>query len=159
MSMDVHPARLAGLLGFLMRLPAVEPSDAPSAAGEEADGAWWVRFAVDVDHELAWHTVQELAAVLNSLSPDERLASILKPLSPPPYLSGGPEECLSWIIEGAPELEPDVVAAALEARLPQPVEDETAWFGETEEEFEEDDLETDDDDGDDEDDTTGLSQA
>jgi len=152
---DGHPARLAGLLGFLMRLPAVEPSDVPSA-GEEADGAWWVRFAVDIDHELAWHTVQELAAVLNSLSADERLASLLKPLSPPPYLSGGPEECLSWIIEGAPELEPDVVAAALEARLPQPVEDEAAWFGESEEEFEEDDPEIEEAD---EDDMTGLSQA
>jgi hypothetical protein len=49
-----------------------------------------------------------------------------------------------------------VVAAALEARLPQPVEDETAWFGESEEEFEEDDLETDEDD---EDDSMSLSQA
>ncbi len=43
-------------------------------------------------------------------------------------------------------LAPGTVASALEERLPQPVEDEEAWFGETEEGYEEEDLEADDED-------------
>jgi len=30
--------------------------------GQEPDRRWWVRFAIDVGHRLAWHVVQESSA-------------------------------------------------------------------------------------------------
>lgn len=146
---DAHHPKFGKLIDFLLRIPALDSNDTPSrgiGSGEEADGGWWVKFSIDIDHELGWHTVQELASVLNSLSLEEGLATVFKPVSPPPYLNGGPEDFLSWVIEGVPELAPGTVASALEERLPQPVEDEEAWFGETEEGYEEKDLEADDED-------------
>ena len=68
-----------------------------------------------------------MAHVLNYLSVDERLPTVFKPVSPPPYLNGGPEDYLSWVIECSDEMSPDKVAEWLESRLPQPVEDEDAW--------------------------------
>ena len=139
---DAHHPKFEKLIDFLSRVPAVEINDTPSrgiGAGEEADGGWWVKFSLDIDHELAWHTVQEFGAVLNSLSLEEGLASVFKPVSPPPYLNGGPEEFLSWVIEAPVELAPGTVAQVLEERLPQPVEDEAAWFGEVSDEDDEDD--------------------
>ncbi len=149
MGEDVHHPKFHKLVDFLSRIPAVEINDTPSqgiGTGEEADGAWWVKFSLDIDHELAWHTVQELGSVLNTLSLEEGLASVFKPVSPPPYLNGGPEEFLSWVIEAPDELAPGTVADVLEERLPQPVEDEAAWFGEADEDDgdEEEDLDPDD---------------
>lgn len=144
---DVHDPRFERLLDFIARIPAVQMNDTASrgfGAGEEP-GGWWVKFSLDIDHELAWYAVQELGAVLNSLSLEEGLASVFKPVSPPPYLNGGPEEFLSWVIEGPDELRPDVVAMMLEDRLPQPVEDEAAWFGEPDDEGDFDDDEDDED--------------
>lgn len=136
MSGEAHHPKFASLIDFLARIPAVEINDTPSqgiGSGEEADGGWWVKFSIDIDHELAWHTVQELGAVLNALSLEEGLACVFKPVSPPPYMNGGPEEFLSWVIEAPAELRVGSVAQMLEERLPQPVEDEAAWFGEPEE--------------------------
>jgi len=149
---DVNP-KFEKLIDFLSRIPAVEINDTPSrgiGAGEDADGSWWVKFSIDIDHELAWHTVQELGAVLNYLSIEEGLASVFKPVSPPPYLNGGPEDFLSWVIEAPALLAAGTVAVLLEERLPQPVEDEAAWLGEAEGESDEDDetLEPDDPDED-----------
>lgn len=152
-----HAARLAPLVEFLARIPAVDTTDSPSlgiGSGEEG-GSWWVKFSIDIDSEIAWETVQELAHVLNTLSLEEGLATVFKPVSPPPYLNGGPDEFLSWVIEGTEAAEPAAVAGWLEERLPTPVEDEDAWLGEREdgddagEEDEEDeeafgDLESDD---------------
>lgn len=141
---ETHHPKFAKLIDFLVRIPSVEINDTPSqgiGTGEEADGGWWVKFSIDIDHELAWHTVQEIGSVLNSLSLEEGMAAVFKPVSPPPYLNGGPEEFLSWVIEGAPELPPGTVAGMLEERLPQPVEDEDAWFGEPEEDDEDEDYE------------------
>jgi hypothetical protein len=151
---ELHHPRFAKLIAFLIRIPAVEINDTPSqgiGAGEEPDGGWWIKFSIDIDHDLAWHTVQEIGSVLNSLSLEEGMAVVFKPVSTPPYLNGGPEEFLSWVIEGAAELPPGTVAGMLEERLPQPVEDEDAWFGEPEEgdedeDYEEETLEPDDED-------------
>jgi len=66
--------------------------------------------------------------VLNELSISQRLPTVFKAVSPPPYLNGGPREYLSWVIEchsGA--MKPGTVADLLESRLPQPVEDSSAW--------------------------------
>lgn len=145
MADEAHHPKFAKLIDFLARVPAVEVNDTPSrgfGSGEE-NGAWWVKFTIDIDHELAWHAVQELGHVLNYLSLEERLASSFKPVSPPPYLNGGPEEFLSWVIEAPHELRPGTLADVLEGRLPKPVEDEAAWYGEIDEG---DDASEDDDD-------------
>jgi hypothetical protein len=130
---EAHHPKFGKLVAFLARVPAMEVNDTPSqgiGSGEDADGGWWVKFSLDIDHELAWHAVQELGHVLNALSLEERLACVFKPVSPPPYLNGGPEEFLSWVIEGDADLRPGTVADILEDRLPKPVEDEAAWLGE-----------------------------
>lgn len=137
--------RFDRLVEFLARIPPVETDRSPTRGIErgESSGQWWVQFNLDIDHDLAWYAVQELACVLNYLSLEERLPTVFKPISPAPYLNGGPDEFLSWLIECPSTMSPDTVAQWLEGRLPQPVEDEAAWFGEAD-----DDID-DDDDGDD----------
>lgn len=142
--------RFGRLVDFLARIPAVETDDGPShgiASGEE-DGGWWVKFSLDIGHELAWQAVQEMAHVLNYLSVEERLPTVFKPVSPPPYLNGGPDEFLAWVIECPDEMTPNRVAEWLESRLPQPVDDEEAWFGEADDdEIEDVEAESDEEEG------------
>jgi hypothetical protein len=65
--------------------------------------------------------------VLNLLSLEERLPTVFKPVSPPPYLNGG-VEFLSWVVEAEqPEFTPALCAEWLEGRLPRPIEDLAAW--------------------------------
>lgn len=112
------------LVDYLRRVPAIDPRIGHGAQGDR----WWVKLVIDVRHPLAWRVVQELAHVLNYLSLDERLPAVFKPVSPPPYMNGGPEEFLSWVIESqAAEFTPAVCAQWLEGRLPRPVEDLAAW--------------------------------
>jgi hypothetical protein len=113
------------LESYLERIPALQK---PIGKGRLDGGGWWVKFALDISHGLAWNVVQELACVLNYVSLDERLPTVFKPVSPPPYLNGGPEEFLSWVIECADDsFTPQSAAAWLEGRLPRPVEDEEQW--------------------------------
>jgi hypothetical protein len=89
---------------------------------------WWCKFALDIKHPLAWRVVQELGHVLNYLSLEERLPTVFMPVSPPPYLSGGPDDYLSWVIETRdPTFSPSDCAEWLEGRLPRPVEDQSVW--------------------------------
>ena len=143
---DEHHPKFTKLVDFLARIPAIEINDTPSRGigSGESDAGWWVKFRIDVDHDLAWNTVQEMGHVLNYLAVDERLPTVFKPVSPPPYMNGGPDEYLSWIIEGA-DMPPGTVATWLEERLPKPVEDEAAWLGEAEDEDEEGEDEDEDD--------------
>jgi hypothetical protein len=138
-----HP-RFAKLVEFLALIPAVETDTSPSGGIEtgEGNGQWWVQFSLDIEHDLAWYAVQELACVLNYLSLEERLPTVFKPISPPPYLNGGPDEYLAWIIECPSIMSPDTVAEWLESRLPQPIEDEAAWFGEADDEEDDDENPT-----------------
>ena len=124
-----HPS-FQKLLTFLARIPAVQTNETPwggfGTGGDES--GWWVKLSLDVDHPLAWNAVQEIAHVLNELSISERLPTTFKPVSPPPYLNGGPRDYLAWVIEcrdGA--MRPGTVADWLEGRLPKPVEDTSAW--------------------------------
>ncbi len=120
----------ASLTGFLEKIPSVIT---PIQTGTHPDGLWWVQFQIDIGHPLAWHAVQELACVANYLSIEERLPTIFYPVSPAPYLNGGPQEFLSWILETRDSaFKPGTLMKWLEERLPQPVEDEEAW--QTEEE-------------------------
>ena len=95
------------------------------------DSYWWIKLDIDISHHLAWNVVQELGFVLNYISLQEPLPTVFKPVSPPPYLNGGPSECLSWVIEPtAKAIDTRAVSAYLEQRLPQPVNDENAWIEE-----------------------------
>lgn len=124
-----EPNELEPLLAFLERLPGMSlPAGRTSiGAGVADDGRWWVKFALETNHPLAWRVVQELGHVLNCLSSDERLLTVFKPVSPPPYLNGG-VEFLSWVIESQ---DPGFTAADcaewLQGRLPDPVWSLDAW--------------------------------
>lgn len=112
------------LEAFLLRVPAVR---GPIGKGRD-NGCWWVKFALDVDHPLAWNVVQELGHVLNYVSLEERLPTVFKPVSPPPYMNGGPRDFLSWLIEStSSEFAPERCAEWLAGRLPRPVDDLSQW--------------------------------
>jgi hypothetical protein len=96
--------------------------------GSNDSGLWWVKFTIDITNNLAWNVVQELAHVLNYMSIDERLPTIFYPVSPPPYLNGGPQEFLSWVIENKdPEFRPGTAQKWLKGRLPRPVDNLEQW--------------------------------
>jgi hypothetical protein len=121
--------QLEPLLAFLEQLPAIDmPGGRKSIGGVIAgDGGWWVKFKLDTRHPLAWRVVQELGFVLNYLSLRERLPTVFKPVSPPPYLNGG-VEYLSWVIENDdPGFSPAACAEWLRGRLPDPVTVLDAW--------------------------------
>jgi len=115
----------ASLEDFLRQVPGIQ---ATFGKGFEEDETWWLKFSIDLDNPLAWHVVQELGHVLNYLSVEERLPTVFKPVSPPPYMNGGPHEYLSWVIEcNDPAFKPETVAEWLEGRLPQPAADLSQW--------------------------------
>src|SRR4051812_15271977 len=125
-----HHPRFAKLLDFIARVPSVEVNETPSRGfGSGADDAiWWVKFSLDLSHPLAWNVVQEFGYVLNYLSVEERLPTCFMPVSPPPYLNGGPHDFLSWVIECPVDaMAPGTVAEWLEGRLPKPVDELDQW--------------------------------
>ncbi|MGB4846859.1 MAG: hypothetical protein WBP41_03025 [Saprospiraceae bacterium] len=113
------------LTDFLSKIPSV---DGPVHADSEVDGMWSVKFHIDIHHDLAWQVVQEMGSVINNLSLTEKLPAVFYPVSPPPYLNGGPDEFLSWVIETKDkDFTPDALAKWLEGRLPNPVDDPDQW--------------------------------
>ncbi len=113
------------LTTYLERIPAIVGEIGTGSA----NGLWWVKFTIDLHHPLAWHVVQELGHVLNYLSLNERLPTVFMPVSPPPYLNGGPAEYLAWVIEATDrDFRPGTCAKWLVGRLPQPVDDERQWM-------------------------------
>ncbi|HWA89228.1 MAG TPA: hypothetical protein VG889_04290 [Rhizomicrobium sp.] len=118
-----RPSYLDELADFLRRVPAVTGLGSKI----EANGDRWIKFDIDIDHGLAWNVVQELGHLLNYLSLGERLTTVFKPVSPPPYLNGGPKDYLSWVIEADRSANPRSLKELLEGRMPRPVEDASAW--------------------------------
>jgi hypothetical protein len=113
------------LRNYLSKVPGIYES---IVTGLFEDTGWWVKFNIDIEHSLAWNVIQELSYVLNYLSLAERLPTIFKPVSPPPYLNGGPKEFLSWVIECIDnEFTPDNCMEWLEERLPRPVDNVAEW--------------------------------
>ncbi len=113
------------LIDYLSKVPAIQGS---IGTGSDKNGLWWVKFQIDISHNLAWQTVQEFGHVLNYLSINERLPTSFHPVSPPPYMNGGPDEFLSWVIECKDSaFRPGTCAEWLEGRLPRPVEDTSQW--------------------------------
>jgi hypothetical protein len=141
---DPHDPKFAKLLDFLERVPAIGAEDSPERGFKtESGGRWGVGFVIDIDHPLAWETVQELAHVLNVLPEAKAAGAAFRPTSPAPYENGGPEDFLAWRIEAGEALAPDAVAVLLEEHLPKPVEDLAAWGEEDDED--EDDADDDED--------------
>jgi hypothetical protein len=113
------------LENYISRLPGVK---LPIGKGQTEEGFWWVKFSFDLNHPLAWRIVQELGHVVNYLSINEKLPTVFYPVSPPPYMNGGPNEFLSWIIESKEkDFSPKILSEWLEGRLPRPVEDLKEW--------------------------------
>ncbi len=82
------------LIDYLEKVPSIKK---PISFGNE-DGHWWVKFSLDIKNQLAWNVVQEFGHVINFLSIDEKLPTLFYPVSPPPYMNGGPYDFLSWVI-------------------------------------------------------------
>ncbi len=113
------------LIEYLKKVPAINSS---IAKGSDEDGFWWLKFQIDIDNEYAWNVVQELGCVINYISINERLPTIFYPVSPAPYMNGGPREFLSWVIETKDkDFKPGTLKKWLEGRLPKPVEDIEQW--------------------------------
>ena len=111
------------LKSFVGGIPAVSV-----LSGEiDTQGNWWIKLNIDIDHQLAWNVVQEFGHILNYLSVGERLPTVFKPVSPPPYLNGGPRDYLSWVIETNEPVPPRALKELLKGRLPKPVDNLEAW--------------------------------
>jgi hypothetical protein len=116
------------LIDYLSRIPSIQT---PISFSSHEKGLWWLKFSIDIHHNLAWHVVQELGCVINYISINERLPSKFYPVSPAPYLNGGPTDYLSWVIENEdPDFTPDILMKWLDGRLPQPVDDLSQWIDE-----------------------------
>jgi hypothetical protein len=112
------------LVAYLSRVPSIRVI----SSNVTADAYWWIKLNIDVSHPLAWNVVQELGFVLNYISVEDKLPTVFMPVSPPPYLNGGPSEFLSWAIESRYSyIDPEWIANVLEGRLPRPVDDLAAW--------------------------------
>ena len=106
---------LLPLKQFLLKVPGINER---IGTGFFEDGRWWVKLTIDIENPLAWSVIQELAHVLNYMSINDRLPTVFMPVSPPPYLNGGPHDFLSWIIESKDKnFEPEKCAEWLEGRL------------------------------------------
>lgn len=115
---------LPKLVAFLNQIPGARVI----SSDVTPDAYWWVKLEIDISHKLAWSVVQELGFVLNYISIGEKLPTVFMPVSPPPYLNGGPREFLSWAIESKFNyIDPTWIASELEGRLPNPVSDESQW--------------------------------
>ncbi|OTG83220.1 hypothetical protein B9T31_14110 [Acinetobacter sp. ANC 4558] len=120
------------LYNFLSKVPSIQKNYI-DAYGTDGQHAWWFKFQINIEHPLAWQTVQEFGHVLNYISKNERLPTQFLPVSPPPYMNGDAKTFLSWVIQcNHADFTPDVVCDWLEARLPQPIEDESKWKIKTE---------------------------
>ena len=67
------------LFAFIEKLPAINLPAARKSIGHGVfkNGNWWIKFALDTKHALAWRHVQELGFVLNYVTVGERLPTVL----------------------------------------------------------------------------------
>ena len=111
----------------LAEFVSATPACSVLSSGMES-GGWWLKFAIDIEHPLAWNVVQEFGHVLNLLSVYERLPTVFYTVSPPTYMNGGPADYLTWVIECRNlDFTPSLTAEYLEGTLPHPVGDPSRW--------------------------------
>jgi hypothetical protein len=84
------------LLAVLRRLPPVKQE---IGCGELDESGWWAKFSLELEQPETWVVVQQFGHILNYNSICDRLPTIFMPVSPPPDMNGGPDKCLSWVIE------------------------------------------------------------
>lgn len=125
---DVNHARrqrgVDKLADLIQSLPGVQPHVGRSKAD---DYLWWIKFSLDRNHPLVWHVIQRLGFVLNYISLESRLDVTFRPVSPPPYLNGGPE-FLGWVIESTKRyVNPETVRKVLRLELPEKISSEKEW--------------------------------
>lgn len=112
------------LVSYLNQIPGVSVISSQVSG----DAYWWVKLNIDIKNKYSWNVVQELGFVLNYISLNEPMPTVFKPVSPPPYMNGGPEDYLSWVIESTFNyIDPKWVKETLEGRLPNPVDDLEQW--------------------------------
>lgn len=122
---DYIQAGLENIKTLLTKIPcvqfvAISNIDAPF---------WWLKFGIDINSKIAWIVVQELGHILNYLSVNDKLPTTFYPVSPPPYLNGGPEDFLSWIIEPViPYADTNNIYAYLNGWLPEQHDKEDSWL-------------------------------
>lgn len=122
---DYIQAGLENIKTLLAKVPCVQ-SVTTSGKGE---ALWWIKFGIDINSRIAWIVVQELGHILNYLSVDDKLPTSFYPVSPPPYMNGGPEDFLSWIIEPViPFVDTNNVFDYLDGRLPENYDKEENWL-------------------------------
>ncbi|MFN0063572.1 MAG: hypothetical protein ACKVPX_13780 [Myxococcaceae bacterium] len=115
----------APLVRFVKQIPAVNVL----ANGEHEDGRWWIRIGIDLNEQIAWSVVQQLAFVLNQQSAGEQLPTLFMPVSLAPAVHGGPAGQLNWVIESREaRVDPEWIARVLDARLPRPVNERERWL-------------------------------
>lgn len=120
----MHP-KFNSLVSFLSGIPGLKVLSQDDNGG---DDGWWVKLKIDIAQPHAWNIVQELGFVMNELSLTERLPTTFKPVSPPPYLNGGPYDFLAWVIETRhADFPPGTLQKHLKERLPDPAHTLTAW--------------------------------
>lgn len=120
------PNEFGSLINFVSKIPGIND---PIASGYYENGNWWLKFSINIKHPIAWNVVQELGHICNFLSLNEPLPTAFYPVSPPPYLNGGPEDYLYWILESTnTDFKQDTMFHWLEDRLPKPVSDLNAWI-------------------------------
>ena len=109
----------APLLAYLGRVPAIRPIKPDVGPASNEDGAWLVKFQIDITHPGAWSTVMDLGYVANWISVADPLPTVFKPVSAPPDMNGDdPANLLWWVIEcWTPEFTPSDLAKALESNL------------------------------------------
>ena len=83
-------------------------------------------------HHVKFHSLLAFLARVPAIATNDTawggLPTVFKPVSPPPYLNGGPDDYLAWVIETDDvEMRPGTVAKWLQSRLPDPVDDPAAW--------------------------------
>ncbi len=116
---------LEPLTNYLCKVPAITGK---ISSGFLNDGRWWVKFTIDIRHPACVESCPRTRTVLNYVSLDERLPTVFIPVSPPPYMNGGPHEYLSWVIESKDkDFKPETCAEWLEGRLPRPVSEAARW--------------------------------
>src|SRR5206468_3966562 len=71
------------LLAFLGRMPAIRPIEPDVGPASNDEGAWLVKFQIDISHSAAWTTIMDLGYVANWISVTERLPTMFKPVSVP----------------------------------------------------------------------------
>ena len=114
------------LIEYLEKIPSIKK---PIAFGSDNGGFWWVKFRLDINHDLAWNVIQELGCIVNYISINERLPTIFYPVSPAPYMNGGPKDFLSWVIENTDsKFKPETLLKWLDERLPRPVDNLNEWI-------------------------------